>query len=157
MPAGSNNPFGIKATGNQPYVDATTTEYVGGLPVRTTARFAKFSSLTEAFDAHARLLATSPLYAGARQHEADPIAFANALTGIYATDPMYGAKLSSLISGIRTPGLSSSQSWNNSHREVHIGEVNIHTQATDAKGIMQDMGRGIAAHDLVVASDSGPH
>ena len=33
------------------------------------------------------------LYAAALAHPTDPIAFGHALTGLYATDPEYGAKL----------------------------------------------------------------
>lgn len=97
MPAGSNNPFGIKATAGQPFVLSSTLESIHGHMTRVVAKFAKFASLTDAFDAHAKLLATSSHYAGARAHEDDPLAFANALTGIYATDPNYGSKLGSII------------------------------------------------------------
>jgi len=93
MPAGSNNPFGIKARNGDPYVEAWTTEHVGGKDVRVVQRFRAFSSLDEAFEAHGRLLANGRPYANARTHLNDPAAFANALTGVYATDPNYGTKL----------------------------------------------------------------
>jgi flagellum-specific peptidoglycan hydrolase FlgJ len=90
MPKDSNNPFGIKAAGNQPFVEARTHETVGGKDVEVTAKFRKFGSIGEAFDEHARLLATARPYANARNFASDPDAFARALTGVYATAPRYG-------------------------------------------------------------------
>ena len=69
MPTGSNNPFGIKAAGGQPFVVAhTREETASGQSYYINARFRKFASLAEAFVAHAALLATSPYYATARAH-----------------------------------------------------------------------------------------
>ena len=93
MPTGSNNPFGIKAVGNQPYVMASTKEFEGGKWITIQAKFRKFDSLDDAFDEHGQLLATKKAYANARDHLNDPDAFADALTGVYATDPDYGGKL----------------------------------------------------------------
>ncbi len=93
MPAGSNNPFGIKAVGGQPYVEARTREVVHGQSVMMVQRFRKFDSLAEAFDEHGKLLATGRPYAPARQKLPDPFGFADALTGVYATDPNYGTML----------------------------------------------------------------
>ena len=93
MPPGSNNPFGIKAVANQPEVDSQTNEVVNGETITITAKFRAFPSIADAFDAHGRLLATSPAYSVAMQHKQSPDAFADALTGVYATDPDYGAKL----------------------------------------------------------------
>jgi len=97
MPAGSNDPFGIKAAGGQPYVMAWTHEDVGGRNVRVLAPFRKFSSINDAFDQHGRLLATAPAYAKARKVENNPNAFADALTGVYATDRLYGTKLKEMM------------------------------------------------------------
>lgn len=93
MPKGSNNPFGIKALPGQASVSAPTREVINGKSVHLEQRFAKYPSLTAAFEAHGKLLATSGHYAAARQVRNDPEAFAHALTGIYATDPNYGAAL----------------------------------------------------------------
>jgi hypothetical protein len=90
MPPGSNNPFGIKATAQQPAIESPTREIVNGESVTVTARFRRFASLSEAFDEHGKLLATYSLYAPTMQHANDPDAFADALTGRYATDPNYG-------------------------------------------------------------------
>jgi flagellum-specific peptidoglycan hydrolase FlgJ len=96
-PPGSNNPFGIKAAAGQGGVDALTAEFVHARWVTEDQPFAKFCSLAAAFDAHARLLATSPCYAPARARLPGATAFAEALTGVYATDPGYGGKLCELI------------------------------------------------------------
>jgi hypothetical protein len=93
MPPDSNNPFGIKAVGDQPAVESATHEVVSGETITISAKFRKFASVTEAFDLHGKLLATSPVYAPAMQKKDDPEAFADALTGVYATDPQYGTTL----------------------------------------------------------------
>ena len=46
MPAGSNNPFGIKAVKGQPQVEASTREVVQGRSVTVSQPFRKFASLT---------------------------------------------------------------------------------------------------------------
>lgn len=97
MPPNSNNPFGIKAAQGQPFVACKTHEVVHGHQIEITAHFRKFNSLAAAFDAHAVLLATEEAYAPARNVRHDPQAFANALTGYYATDPQYGSKLISIM------------------------------------------------------------
>lgn len=97
VPVGSNNPFGIKALDGQPFVTVATHEEIGGELVGVRAAFRKFASLDEAFDLHGRLLARGPPYVNARKHLSDPEAFANALTGVYATDPHYGATLVSVM------------------------------------------------------------
>ena len=101
MPAGSNNPFGIKANKDQiasgQYVEAMTTEHVNGQDVRVPQKFAKYNSLDESFEAHAKLLANGKAYGKARG--ANSIEdYAKALTGTYATDPNYDNKLLSVIS-----------------------------------------------------------
>ena len=93
MPPGSNNPFGIKATGDQPAVESPTREVIKGENIVVTAHFRMFDSLSQAFDEHGRLLATAPVYKDAMKQKDDPPAFADALTGVYATDPNYGFTL----------------------------------------------------------------
>ena len=94
MPAGSNNPFGIKAVGDQPSVSVRTREVDrNGRSYYIQAPFRKFASIAEAFDEHGRLLAKGKPYAKARTKLPDPDAFADALTGVYATDPLYGELL----------------------------------------------------------------
>lgn len=97
MPSGSNNPFGIKARKDQPRVSAWTTEFIGGKSVKVQEPFRAFSSLEEAFMDHGRLLGSVGVYARARKFMGDADAFADALTGVYATDPNYGAKLKKIM------------------------------------------------------------
>ncbi len=97
MPPDSNNPFGIKAVGDQPAVESATREVIDGNSINTSAKFRKFASLAEAFDLHGKLLATSPPYKPAMAVNQDPEAFADALTGVYATDPQYGVTLKWVI------------------------------------------------------------
>lgn len=101
MPTGSSNPFGIKAVAGQPFVTASTHEVFNGKTVTIQAKFRKFASFAEAFDAHAKLLATAPIYTPAM------IAWkaGNLERGIslmaahYATDPNYTKTLLSIIKG----------------------------------------------------------
>lgn len=98
------NLFGVKARDGEPGVDLLTTEYhrVGDqqVPVRVPQRFRRYEHFAAAFKDHARLLCTRKggpngqlLYHAALGHPDDPCAFADALTGLYATDPLYGSKL----------------------------------------------------------------
>ena len=96
MPAGSNNPFGIKARPGEPYVLARTREEdAQGRSYYMMAKFRKFASLAEAVDEHARLL-QGRRYAAARAARTVD-GYADALTGVYATDHHYGSSLKSLI------------------------------------------------------------
>jgi hypothetical protein len=90
MPPSSNNPFGMHAAKGQDYVMGYDWDEKGN---RVPTKFRKFQSLEEAFEAHAKLLATGAAYAEARKHRDNPRDFADALTGRYATDPQYGSKL----------------------------------------------------------------
>ena len=97
--SGAFNYFGMKALLGQPCEMVTTHEVYRGNPVQVQAAFRKFSSCSDAFDAHAKLLATAGVYAHARAALPDVFAFADALTGTYATDPHYGATLGAIIKG----------------------------------------------------------
>jgi flagellum-specific peptidoglycan hydrolase FlgJ len=99
MPPGSNNPFGIKAKIGEPVSLAATREVVAGRDITLNTGFRKFATMADAFDAHARLLATAPVYAPARACLPDVKAFCAALTGRYATDPHYGDRLAAVIDG----------------------------------------------------------
>lgn len=98
----ANNFFGIKARDGEPSVTLMTTEFVNGQPVKVPQQFRKYTSMTESFADHARLICDrtsngKKIYAAALGHPSDPIAFAHALTGIYATDPQYGDKLIAIM------------------------------------------------------------
>lgn len=94
-----NNPFGIKAVPGQNFTTKRTREVIHGQEIFIDAKFAAFDTLADAFIAHGRLLAGNPRYAEARKYENSPDAFADHLTGIYATDPNYGTLLKRLIDG----------------------------------------------------------
>jgi len=98
--APSFNLFGIKAGANWtgPVAEVTTTEYVGGAPVKSVARFRAYSSYDESFQDYARLITKTPRYAQAKQATSSPLAFASGLQRAgYATDPDYASKLSRAI------------------------------------------------------------
>lgn len=97
IPANSNNAFGVKAVAGQPYVSEPTHEYVGGRLIPTTANFAVYPTLADAFIEHDYLLATSSYYANARACLPNVDDFCNALTGVYSTSPAYGSTLIELI------------------------------------------------------------
>lgn len=100
MPTGSNNPFGIKASGNYPFVTSSTREVIGGKSVIVQAKFRKFADFNEAFDAHAKLLATVGLYASAMKAwkvDHDLETGVRLMSAHYATDPSYAAKILSII------------------------------------------------------------
>ncbi|GHD63391.1 glycoside hydrolase family 73 protein [Jeongeupia chitinilytica] len=99
------NLFGIKAgRGWQGQAaDAATTEYVDGNSVKTTARFRAYPDLRSAFEDYAKLLSTSPRFAGAVNTGSDARAFGAALArGGYATDPAYASKLASVAARIQS-------------------------------------------------------
>jgi len=93
MPPDSNNPFGIKALQAEPAVESETREVIDGKVITTTARFRRFASLSDAFEVHGKLLSTAAPYQPAMAFAQDPDRFADALTGVYATDPQYGLTL----------------------------------------------------------------
>ena len=92
-----HNLFGIKGTGPAGSVALPTQEYENGSWVTTDAQFAVYHNDAESIADHAKLLATSGYYARAMADRAHPDAFANDLTGVYATDPGYGANLIALM------------------------------------------------------------
>lgn len=99
MPPGSNNPFGVKAVGTEPYVSSTTREFDKATQqdVTITARFRKYESLADAFQEHAEFLVANRRYLSCFQ-TADAFDFAKELqTCGYATDPDYAEKLGEII------------------------------------------------------------
>jgi flagellum-specific peptidoglycan hydrolase FlgJ len=92
-----HNLFGIKGGGPAGSVTLPTQEYQGGQWISIDAQFAAYHNDAESIAGHARLLATSGYYGKAMADRADPGAFANDLTGVYATDPGYGSTLIGLM------------------------------------------------------------
>ena len=95
-PAGSDNPFGIKAVPGQAYVASRTREVLHGVSVYIEAKFAKYATLEDAFEAHAKLLATSPIYAEA-QRATTVETYVRAMAKHYATAPNYADAIIGLI------------------------------------------------------------
>lgn len=96
---GVHNFFGMKvrAGKDDPFILLPTREVRHGKSVTEMAKFRRFESEEQAFDAHGELLGTAPVYAKARAKLPDVDAFADALTGVYATDPHYGASLKNIM------------------------------------------------------------
>jgi flagellum-specific peptidoglycan hydrolase FlgJ len=96
MPSGSNNPFNIKADAGDPFVRRVTFEYEKGTLTRVETDFRRFPSLDAAFAHHERL-SSAVCYAPAKTVLPDADLFAEALTGVYATAPGYGARLRAIM------------------------------------------------------------
>jgi flagellum-specific peptidoglycan hydrolase FlgJ len=92
-----HNLFGIKGSGPAGSTSLPTQEYENGQMVSQISPFRVYHSITESVDDHGRLLATSGYYQRAMANRGNPNAFAQALTGVYATDPQYGDKLIALM------------------------------------------------------------
>jgi peptidoglycan hydrolase FlgJ len=95
----SFNLFGIKAGGNWqgPTAEITTTEYIGGVARKVTAKFRAYGSYAESFADYAKLMKTSPRYEQvAKADTAGEFAQGLQKAG-YATDPAYADKLTRVI------------------------------------------------------------
>jgi hypothetical protein len=92
-----HNLFGIKGSGPAGTDAEPTQEYEHGKAVERTAGFRVYRDAAQSIADHGRLLATSGYYTRAMADRDSPDAFAAALTGVYATDPDYGAKLVGLM------------------------------------------------------------
>ena len=92
-----HNLFGIKGTGPAGRDPLPTQEYQNGQLVATTSSFRVYDNTAESIDDHGKLLATSGYYGRSMADRRNPNAFAQGLTGIYATDPSYGTQLISLM------------------------------------------------------------
>jgi flagellar protein FlgJ len=102
MPDGGNsfNLFGIKASGgwNGKVAEVMTTEYRNGIAYKQVERFRAYSSYTEAFQDHAKLIGSSPRYAEVMQQAGNPAGMAMAIQRAgYATDPNYADKLARVM------------------------------------------------------------
>ncbi len=92
-----HNLFGIKGTGPAGRDMQPTQEYENGVSVTGTASFRVYHDIAESIADHGQLLATNPAYQHAMADRQVPDAFADALTGVYATDPDYGPHLIALM------------------------------------------------------------
>jgi hypothetical protein len=92
-----HNLFGIKGTGPAGADMLPTQEYQNGQYVTVTAPFRVYHNVAESIADHGKLLATHSVYQHAMADRHLPDAFATDLTGVYATDPHYGASLIALM------------------------------------------------------------
>ena len=92
-----NNLFGIKGVGPAGSVVVPTQEYENGQQVTVNAPFRVYSNVAQSITDHGLLLATGSAYQQAMADRRSPDAFANDLTGVYATDPNYGANLITIM------------------------------------------------------------
>jgi flagellum-specific peptidoglycan hydrolase FlgJ len=93
-----NNFFGIKARRDEDYAEFATIEFEKGVAQKQRARFRRFQSEAQCFEAHAKLLSTLPRYALAMGACDAPEVFAARIQeGGYSTDPKYAVKLMSLV------------------------------------------------------------
>ena len=97
LAANDYNLFGIKGSGPAGSVTLPTQEFENGQWVTIDAQFRVYHNVAESISDHAELLATSGYYTHAMADRAAPDAFANDLTGVYATDPEYGSNLIALM------------------------------------------------------------
>jgi flagellum-specific peptidoglycan hydrolase FlgJ len=93
------NLFGIKGRGSAGSTSSATQEVYGGRWVNTRDKFAAYSSMEEAFEAHGKLFHNGYYDRAVTQYARDrnPHAFARNITGVYATDPNYGQKISRIM------------------------------------------------------------
>jgi flagellum-specific peptidoglycan hydrolase FlgJ len=92
-----NNPFGIKSMATYGVQRLMTTEVVHGHTVKVAQDFCAFADLAQAFDVHAKLLATAHVYAPAMATLPDRGKFIALMAAHYATDPQYAAKIEAVI------------------------------------------------------------
>ena len=92
-----HNLFGIKGAGPAGSESYPTQEFQNGQWVTTTAQFRAYHDIAQSIEDHGKLLATSGYYTAAMAVRQTPDSFAQALTGLYATDPSYGSNLISLM------------------------------------------------------------
>lgn len=95
--APANNLFGLKGEGPAGSVVRRVVEYRHGRRSHKQAAFRAYTDPGEAVRDHGRILGENRRYAKARAVSEDLSAYTRALTGTYATDPRYGAKLLRLI------------------------------------------------------------
>jgi len=96
----SHNLFGIKAGPNWKgkVAEVTTTEYIGGVARKVTARFRAYDSYEDSFKDHAALLTRSQRYTQTVAQAGTAQGFAQGLQKAgYATDPAYADKLTRVI------------------------------------------------------------
>ena len=89
----ANNYFGIKAHGKHASVEMPTTEVIGGVVRKVSAKFAAYPSMAECFACRDRLIGTSERYSVAVANKNNPAKFVAEVGKHWATDPAYAEKV----------------------------------------------------------------
>lgn len=90
----SNNFFGIKAVGNQPYVTCWTYEFYNGKHVKVLAKFRKYDTFLESLIDYGNFIYQNPRYREAIKAKNNPIKYIQAIWEAgYATSPNYVQKV----------------------------------------------------------------
>lgn len=95
--APGHNLFGIKGEGPAGATRSRVVEYVRGRRTTRLASFRAYHSPGQSVRDHGRLLGEARYYTRARAVAEDRVAFAQALVGVYASDPRYATKLAGVI------------------------------------------------------------
>lgn len=93
----ARNVMGIKAGSATWRAQFPTRENRQGALVAERANFALYESYEECFEDYGLILSTKPAYRKVMLVRSNPEAMADALTGVWATDPQYGAKVKSIM------------------------------------------------------------
>lgn len=96
VPGNSNNPFGIKAKLEEPFIAVMTPEHLHGTDTRMIQNFRVFPTLKDAFDYHGSLIATGAPYGKAfeeYERTKDIVQLIKGIAPHYATDPNYAKEL----------------------------------------------------------------
>ena len=102
------NLFNIKATPNWKgsKTSLNTTEYYQGTPVKQRASFRAYRSFEDSFQDYVSLVARSPRYRQALDHQGDAYRYIKGLqAGGYATDPSYADKVFAIYRGMKAAGI----------------------------------------------------
>lgn len=91
-----NNLFGVKALRGHPAITLNSAEVRDGVRIPMRLSFAVFDSWDHAIEQHGELLAQDR-YARARRHWTDWSTFIEMIAPIYASDPRYATRISTLI------------------------------------------------------------
>jgi flagellum-specific peptidoglycan hydrolase FlgJ len=92
-----HNLFGMKGSGPAGSIARPSLEYENGQWITLNSSFRVYHDVAQSIDDHGEHLASDEAYQHAMSYTHNPDAFAAALTGVYATDPSYGAKLIALM------------------------------------------------------------
>ena len=161
--APGNNMFGIKGDGQS----LPTREFVNGQWVTQQANFRSYNSPEESFRGYADFIKNNPRYAALRAANGLDAQLEELQKSGYATAPNYSSALRGTIGGMKIPAAPSfappppaqltpsgsggaQNSWTNS---TDIGNIVVHTQATDAHGIAGDI--RMALDNAMKQSDRG--